>query len=582
MLPDLLRRSNDPEAVRRLERVLRLGPWLWPSAVGPELQHACSVTRLGQPPQAVAELPAVTVQGTSATLWAVCDSARPGCHDASLGPAAIQSWEAASLALPRSLPVLWTSLSPHLRPPTLVRLESHGPSASLERSVDGPSLGLTFFLLLSCRVTGVPVPQDVIGSAAIDAMGSLQSVDGLAAKIEAVVELAPGITRFVVSVAQKDEAESCARGRIKVVAVRTAAEAASTLTGAALVEKLVQAGNSPNQRYPFERSLLRLAFMGRGQWLDWSPVERAATVALGSWLNLSASQRFTLSFVASVAARHQGNRGALGLPPEGWLSSFPLSIRHLALAHLVQHSADTGTPPPDDVLALASPELRHVFSSAPLGELRLAGAVARLEAVTGRVVEALATQEALARAHLAAFAFEDVSMPLCEWLRLAVACGDQGALDRARAFHDEFLGTGLAEPGGLCYLRLALARARDFSGEKAEARSDLEHLAGDFAIPDHVRLSAKRWLAKLLRDSGDGPGAAGLLGQLAQEAAGDQDCRILHALASLDAAIAAGDSTAGKLAVQAARDASAGLVGNLLSTCQPAAEADTLARLFPY
>ena len=87
-------------------------------------------------------------------------------------------------------------------------------------------------------------------------------------------------------------------------------------------------------------------------------------------------------------------------------------------------------------------------------------ALARLQAVTGRTKDALASQERLAHAFADIYADGDIAYPLSEWARLAGALRDAASLERAQAFHEQMLGAGSYRGLGPRYVELALIRGR--------------------------------------------------------------------------------------------------------------------------
>ena len=297
--------------------------------------------------------PAVTLRGGTVALWALTSNVPASLpatlHRAALGAEATASWHAAVLALPRSLPVLWRDLRELAQhPPVPVHLCSHLAEPGIERRdrvVDGGSFGLAFLLQLASRVLSLPLPPDVIASVAIDELGRTSRVDGLFEKLDGIATLAPRISRVLVAASQHDEVRSSA-GRLQLVPVRTAAQALEVVFGDALGIRLAEAGSDDARRRELVDAFFRLALVGRGAAVDWSPVERGARIALRDWPP-AFDDRYRLQFAAGVAARHERNAGEIAVPGPAWLDAQPAPIRVGVLTHLVQQSADTGTPSPD-------------------------------------------------------------------------------------------------------------------------------------------------------------------------------------------------------------------------------------------
>ncbi|MFN8093202.1 MAG: hypothetical protein U0599_13470 [Vicinamibacteria bacterium] len=585
MLVELSAGLEDENSVLNLRRVLTLGPWCWPVAGDPALPHARHASGCSDPPApAVGSVLAVTVGPHGGCLWALRERADLPLASA-FGPRAVALWDDAICALPRSLPVLWSSVRRHRERPHPWHLGSHargGRGLVLpDRTVDGPSVGLAFFLCLASRVLGVPVATDVVASATLDAFGAVGPVDGLEVKIETVVAVAPRVRRLVVAAAQADAAREIARGRVEVLGVRSASEAAELLLSG-LAARIV--GVDEASRRELVRSFFRLTLGGQRELLDWSPVAKAARMALGEWRGLSDDERYTLEFAAAVAERHQGNRGALLLPPPSWLGSLSTPVRVNVLAHLVQQSADTGEPPSKETLALARKDLpidaKHGFAP----QLRLMGAVARLESFCGNPRRALERQRRLAEIHLSNQSYEDVSQPLCEWVRLAGALADVQSLGDALSFFDDAQALGVFSPADLGYLELARARA-SVQAERPTPRAleALRRLADDAGVADHVRRSAARWAVACGRALGladDARVAAARLSAACPES--DADGRAFARLGALDGALAAADAAAAEAAVAALREQLPGLVGHLTEDRDPAEAPAHVARFFPY
>jgi hypothetical protein len=524
------------------------------------------------PAPRIGSIAAVTVQSDTVVLWHVAQG-RPGGTGATLGPAIRASWRDAGIAVPRGLPVLWTSMhdatarSPDITCLASIRSTSGVPD--LRYPIDGPSFGLAFCLGLASSVLDCPLPGDIVASATVDAAGNVGPVGGLARKVAGLVRMAPQVTRLVVAAAQRSEAEAEAGDHLHIVPVTHAAEAIDVAFGDRLSGLIVDAGQDAQRRTELTASFFRLALMGSDGLVDWAPVMRGAKLALDRWTDISADGRYRLEFALAVAARHHANGGVIGMPPGAWLASLPRMLRVQLLAHLTQQSADTGAPAPDVIEQPAARELDHPIEESSPAELRLRGALARLASVTGHPGTALAAQERLAHAFAAIYADQDVAYPLAEWARLAGALGDEASLRRAQAFHDRMLGVGGYRGLGPRYVELALLRGRLFvNADDAEARDAAWQLGSDATLPDHVRSCAQRW-------------AGGAGREALQQAAlrGDPVAARNLELAQLDDAVRVGNDGAAAACVDALESYDPGPVGHLRRT---GASAETIARLYPY
>ncbi len=569
---------------------LGAGPWCWPR----DRERRDRLTgRHGEVPvPRVGSIAAVTVQNDTVVLWHVAQGRRgdgggrlrpsPGLRrdfvgeasrPATLGPAIRASWRDAGIAVPRGLPVLWTSMhgatarSPDITCLASVRSTSGVPD--LRYPIDGPSFGLAFCLSLASSVLGCPLPGDLVASATVDAAGNVGPVGGLPQKVAGLVRMAPHVTRLIVAATQRTEAEAEAGDHLHVVPVMHAAEAIDVAFGDRLSALIVDAGQDPQRRDELTASFFRLALTGSDAIVEWRPVMQGATLALQEWPDLSADARYRLAFARAVAARHHDNSGRVELPSDEWLASLPRVLRLQVIAHLVQQSADAGAPDPVVIEAHAGALLDHAVEDSSLPELRLRGALARLWAVTGRTVDALARQERLAQACDAIYADQDVAYPLAEWARLAGALRDAPSLRRALAFHDRMLGTGGYRGLGPRYVELALVRGRLLvNPDDAEARGIARQIGCDATLPDHVRWCANRWAGVAGRE-------ALALAALRGDAAAARNLE----LSQLDDALHAGNAVAADACVDALESYDPGPVGHLRRV---GASPEEIARLYPY
>jgi hypothetical protein len=593
----LERLSRDPHDQARLREQLDHGPWCWPEE--DDTRRIAYVRELdaSEPRMDTGHVPLVTVCGTTVSLWSLrigdprsdlIDSAVP------LGPVADAAWRAAQLALPRSLPVLCRSVADMARSRRLVNRVASWTAegiAAAERAIDGPSCGLPFALALASIALGRSLPPDFVASAAVDASGRLHSVEHLRLKIEGVCELAPRVRRFVVAASQRDDAERGARGRLEVLGASSVAQALELLLGGDLAGALLDSARDAEGRTEVVRSFFRLAFAGRDAAIDWTPVEQGARLAAERWsAQLDDEARFLLAFTAAIAARHQdnaatlhGSRAHMPEPSTDWFRRQPMSVRVGIAAHLAQHAADTGTPDAAAAERWAAPFLPAHLNDAYPSQLRLAGAMARLRAVTGRPREALQVQEQLAAALFQNFEHQATSFQVSEWYRLAGACGDADALERARRFDVsvELLGGYAGE--GRYYVRLARAKGMLLLGRSVdyEALGQLQRLCEGRA-PDHVRHSARRWLVRALEaaDREVGRHHREALAAAAREGM-SADARKQLALVRLDDALRARDGGVAEAALASLREEDPGPVG-LLETAADGTRAEYVARYYPY
>jgi hypothetical protein len=594
----LLRRLA-PANRQNLAAILEAGPWCWPlDAVDVAEREALSGSSFPLMP-AVGTAVGVSVSSdhSRATLWLL--DTRPGANpDATLDRSGDETWEAAALALPRAIPLLWSSLhAARARRPALRWVgtwASSGVAPSHEGSVTGTSFGLTFVLLLASRLVGLPLRGDLACSAAIDAAGRVMPIGGLAAKVEALLEFAPRVQRVLVAASQMDDAITilASRGvesaRLQAVPVKSVGDALQIVFGEGLLaETLDRSGRDEAKRSELTRSFFRLALQGRGEFVDWTPIERAARRA-AEWQDLDASQRYMLEFAEGIAARHERNQGDLALPTSGFLHSWPRRIRYQVLPHIVQQAADTGRPSPEDVRHFCEPFRARSLRDGFLPELKLEGALARLDAVTGHPERSLQTQFELARVYLDSFLPDEVSFPLSECYRLSGLLCDATSFDRAESLRTEATAAGGLGFVGSPYVGLARARAQLLLGptDCEEARDTLVRLAGDARLAAHVRWAGARWLHRCPSEKATSDLHAADAALAA--AARDTDSRKAHAatvqtaLIQLDLSLDRSDPPGAERALAMLQEKEPGLIG-LLAGWAPTGEVPShVARYYPY
>lgn len=534
MHPDL--GADDARARARLRAFLTELPWGWPAPSEPAHARACTATGLeAAPPLRPGEALLLTERGGAGSLWALrLGAGREGtCSEVALD--AQDVWRRAADLLSSALPLLWRSPRPSdprvqsdaLRPlssapPRLRRAHSpvaaHAGASSghaYESVVTGDSLGLAILLAQASLVLGLPLPDDLAASATIGPYGELGPVGGLEVKLRVLVRLAPRVRRVVVAATQHAEAagllarimaeesnaahsgeDSTPRVVVPCQTVREAVRLA--LPDDAIDAAWSAAGDDPDQRAEHVERLLQLALADRSECPDWRPVERAAALAAEVWRHAAPHEAWTLGFVAAIAARHVGRATdrPITLPSEAELRTIPQPRRARVLAHLVQQSADTGTPHPEDVERLAFRQLVRGPDAFP-DHLRLAGALGRLAATRGRFDVALALQLEAADGWLARPELHhEVSYPLSEAYRLAAVLESVDALGAADRLRTRAVRAGALPPtspwveSSRARALLALCRPR------AEILATLDPiLAGAPAHCTYVTRRARRALA---------------------------------------------------------------------------------------
>lgn len=610
LIARLCKSLSRPEQ-RRVQLLLSAGPWFWPDKGTPALERARAVA--ARPP--ASEPGAVLVLAVGATedsIWL----AAPGdgrSVGAGLGPESVEAWRNAVAAVPRSLPLLWEGPAglaarlPHVRrlwcQPRPGQVESDG------ELLDGASVGLAFAICAASSVLRISAPVDLVASAACGPDGRLAPVEEIERKVRFAIGWIPRLRRVLVHPSNAAAAREAAARAVQVVEVSSAAEAFREVFGKRLSDRLAELGSNDEERRAMVRRFFDMTVCGRGdEVLEWHGLRMAARRARELW-TLGDDERRMLVYAEAVAARHDVNEGALDLPEERWMKTLPAPKRLQVIANLLQQSADSSQPAPERVEPYAREQLAatHPGFAAALGtgtpggriaavdtnalraalfetsaaHARVIGALGRLLAVTGRPRDALALEQESARALFEMSEYESTSRPLCEWYRLAGVLGDGTAFEEAERFRSM---VGSYASSGEAYARLARNRAAvtlRLDELSRDAFAQLERLAADGEVPDHVRWSALRWCARESPETG----AERFRARLNEGAAGEprHDLRrAFAALAALDLALKKGDKTAA--AAQAAElcRLQPGVCSNLARGVSDTELPMHLAHWFPY
>jgi hypothetical protein len=597
MLDDLDQPPDSITLPRVLQR-LQSGPWAWPLKSEPtRFARAREVVPEGPPPVVPGRGLLVTVNDHGSSLWALSvDDLATTESSKALGRKAKEVWNIAAAALPRSLPLLWSSVAEarrgSLSAVRLITLPEAGHQAAEKNLLDGPSFGLSFVLVLASRVFQRPLPEDVVASGEIDASGRVHRVDGITEKVR-VIRLAPRIRRLLVAKDNADEARWAAEGSaLAILPVENAFQALKEAFGEnEFASMLVHAGTDPVRRAELVDSFYRMALKGRGEVVDWTPVHEAAALALESWGNLiDDEERQRLKFAHAVALRHERNAGELPIPQDTWLGRLPTAVRVVVVANYVQQSADSGEPKAPAAELLAQDFLVPVEEAFP-GHLKLRGALARLLALTGREKVALKLQQEAAQAFFNQISYSDVSFPLTEWYRLSGVCADKAAFGLAEAMRnkvDQLGGFGFDESDSRKYVDLARSKAMVMLGRRdgSDPEQTLAKLSQDADVPAHIRWSAARWYVQLLDQehrSGDVAAiTAALDAAMCTQHSGARDARLFRSLIDLDRAVRDNNLSAASAAVAVVGEMESGIIGHLLAHAPARSAAEYIARFYPY
>lgn len=574
-----------------LKRLLASGPWCWPADDDDErLAFARRIAQRDVPTLAPGEAPVVAVSDAATSLWVMTAARRAAGRPTEWGNDALAAWDRATIAVPRSLPLLWASVQTSAAHPPLAYHLASWPrpnhSGLPEPLLDRPSFGLSFALAITSRLFNQALPSDLIASAQVGSDGRVSAIAGLADKLEGIRALAPRITRVLIAADQEEASfEGCG------LTIKRVASVAAAVTYAfgdrRLAELLVEAGRNRSARSELVASFFRLIADGRGAIVDWTPVESAAALALAEWDDLTDDERIELKFARAVAARHEDNRGELSIPPATWFAGKPMPLRVGLIANLVQQAADTGVPAAADVERLAHAYVTGAHN-AHVPQLKLLGALGRLWAVNGRPLDAMRVQENVAEAFFASFEQEQVSYPLTEWYRLAGACGDSLAWTRAEEMRRRIRLIGGFGRHAKPYVDLARARSQIRLGltDGDDPGRTLRELGDDADIPVHVRWSALRWRV-YLGDALEDPELSETVVRVLDAAVeaggrGASQALLFRTLVELDRLIRLGALDSARTTLGTLASLEPGPIDQLIAAAPESAEPGYVATFYPY
>jgi hypothetical protein len=567
-----------------LERLLRYDFCLPREAGAQRLANEVRA-RLGVQALLPGETPLVAVAGNQASLWLL--EPRPGRVEF-IGSAKT-ALRLAEQRITRDLPLLFDASA---LPDTW---SARRLVTTSEQTLDGSSFGLSFCLAFASLMLAVPLPGDLLASAAVTPEGQLEAVDeaALARKLRLVHGWAPGVRTLIVASANGDFAKSVARelgAGFDVLAV-SSLQAALEVAFPRLIEALEARFDDARKRQHAAHRLFELVRDGSSSLLGWRGVA-ASSEWLAARLPEGSDALREACFAEAVARRHAGDE--LPAPLDfAWMEAMPRPLRLRVIAHWVEHSRFHS---PNERQAIRDAAERHLATrSLDDGpeDLALLGALGRSYATFG---EYAAAQRSLLRA-LAGFRelglVEQSSFALSECIRIL---GLQGRVDDLRALVDaganarhafatEFFAEPRASSLSRAFVRFALGRAFAQVGSASEALRFLQtsdELDWSLTLA-HLQASRLRWLASALELAGQHQDAKRALTELEALARTCPEATFAALLAHIDEALARGNDASAPL--EALRRLEPQAVGHIAAQAHATdsrALARVVAALYPY
>lgn len=405
-------------------------------------------------------------------------------------------------------PERWSEAVPR---PVLLLARSR-PDLDPAETLRGASFGLALALGRVSALTGVELPPDTVAIAGLSPRGEVLPVDGFPGKLAA---LAPVSVVRRVLVHPRD-AERI-HGSWEVVRVSTLAEAIQ----AVLPELPARARAALPKDEGVRREIRAHFFEVVVSALDARPWPALLPILDDLAADpLDPREAGDLRVVRSIVARHHGAPVAVD-EDDARLPARRRPIRLALLAHLIQGWNDGVLPDWEARVA------RLVLPLPPEGEehledLRVLGALGRLECAWGRFDDAAAHLERAWRGCTELRAESEAGYAACELLRLHAGRGDRRAVEAVLARAERIPADARTSAASADYLALAAGRAWALLGEPERARERLAAVHGAALFPD-----VDRWLAWL----GD-PEAR-------SRRSGDAEQRALQALAAGEDALEA-------------------------------------------
>lgn len=543
-----------PGLIERHERKRRLAhrlaePFCWPLDQA-EVRVLEQEGHQRPRPLAPGEVPLLSVSKDGrATLWVL---ARCSPGDMSVVPfvgTAAACLKLAERLATRELPAVGSAPALARTPPDGARWVAQrgaGPDVHL----DGDSFGLAFLLAAVSRRLGLAVPCDLAAVGKIDARGDVGRVGGLKKKIEILVDAGKGLRRLLVPWEQRDQADELVQtlgGTLKVIGVRRT-ETAVKEAWPDVLDRLEEVWRQPGVAARAADGLFWEALYDRATLLDWGGLAAAAG-RLERLLTDAGDEdaAWRARIARCIADRHDSRPEPLDLPEER-VSRFRPTIRRALVAHAIEGAADAASDGWEEVAAEARHHLGPAGREGP-EELRILGALGRLQAAWGRYDRASELLRSALGGWLELRMSSEATRPLCELLRVRGIVGDASEVDELihGPLH-ECLADPMTTDLSRGFVALARGRAMAHLGRPEPALALLDGAPGglDWHLqPNHVAGSRLRWSAWAHRARGDVARAAEVVEELERLAAAQKDDAgfALH-LARLDRMLLVGDDPA--------------------------------------
>lgn len=487
----LLQRDRAASDEQSLKRLLRYA-WCWPRQPGLRARAETLVQAPAAPDAGESLL--LSANGHAGSLWRLVPG-DAGPHSAELGKGCREQLQRLQQRVGRDLPFV-CHLGGFL-PWSVEPLHVHQQGL-----LTGPSFGLTFALATASRMLGLTFPPDRVACAVVNDAGHVEPVEpeGLRAKLQALRDWAPGVTRVLVAEPQASQARTlCAEldAPLEVDGVRDLGHAIELCFGNVVAQLEQRWHDAAECARLLERLFLHL-LDGGTPLLHFEGVAQGATLLARAFPEGS-EERTQADWIAIVARGHDGAEDPLPLRKH-WLDGMRRPLRLRALSHSVGRAAYATDGERHAIIEYARSQLATTPLDDHPDDLRVLGALGRHAAMRGDYDAARGWLTRAVQGWHELSEWTSGAHALCELTRVAGVTRDDTALRQILAGPAlSALSSGALEHTSLCYLAFAIGRA----WAQLEAWTlALAWLSDDFAqcpgldwtrTPAHLQASRARW-----------------------------------------------------------------------------------------
>lgn len=487
----LLQRDRAASDEQSLKRLLRYA-WCWPRQPGLRARAETLVQAPGAPDAGESLL--LSANGQAGSLWRLVPG-EVGPHSAELDKGCREQLQHLQQRVSRDLPFV-CHVGGFL-PWSVEPLHVHQ-----QQLLTGPSFGLAFALATASRMLGLTFPPDRVACAVVNDAGRVEPVEpeGLRAKLRALRDWAPGVTRVLVAEPQASQARTlCAEldAPLEVDGVRNLGHAIELCFGNVVAQLEQRWHDAAECTRLLERLFLQM-LDGGTPLLHFEGVAQGATLLARAFPEGS-EERTRADWIAIVARGHDGAEDPLPLRKH-WLDGMRRPLRLRALSHNVGRAAYATDGERHAIIEYARSQLATTPLDDHPDDLRVLGALGRHAAMLGDYDAARSWLTRAVKGWHELSEWTSGAHALCELTRVAGVTRDDTALRQILAGPAQSaLSSGALEHTSLCFLAFAIGRAwaqlEAWTLALAWLSDDCAQCPGlDWTrTPAHLQASRARW-----------------------------------------------------------------------------------------